>query len=88
MLAGMPTKRNEGSEPVAESWTVARARKAGQASMAARTADERAAGATRAAYGAHHPRTLARRIGAAWPELDDDERREVRAILREAGVIR
>lgn len=46
-----------------------------------------AAGKARAAQ-LHHPTTLARRLAAKWPELSDEDRRTVRAALREAGIIK
>lgn len=40
----------------------------------------------RAAAAVNSPAGLARRIAKRWPDLDNDERAEVRAILAEAGV--
>jgi hypothetical protein len=58
-----------------------------KAANAALTPEQRsAAGKARAAQ-LHHPVTLARRIGAKWPELSDEDRRAVRRELRAAGVI-
>jgi hypothetical protein len=58
-----------------------------QRANAALTTEQRsAAGRARAAQ-LHHPITLARRIGAKWPELSDEDRKAVRRELRAAGVI-
>jgi hypothetical protein len=58
-----------------------------KAANAALTPEQRsAAGKARAAQ-LHHPVTLARRIGAKWPELSDEDRKAVRRELRAAGVI-
>lgn len=60
----------------------------GRVANAALTTEQRsAAGRARAAM-LHHPTSLARRIAKAWPDLSDDDRREVRRSLREAGVIK
>lgn len=42
--------------------------------------------ARKGAAAAHRPATLARRIAKAWVTLSEDERSEVREILRQAGV--
>jgi hypothetical protein len=58
-----------------------------KAANAALTPEQRsAAGKARAAQ-LHHPITLARRIGKAWADLSDEDRRAVRRELRAAGVI-
>jgi hypothetical protein len=58
-----------------------------KAANAALTPEQRsAAGKARAAQ-LHHPVTLARRIGAKWAELSDEDRKAVRRELRAAGVI-
>jgi hypothetical protein len=75
MLNGVPLTRTE------------RATRAGQASAASRTPDERAETARAGAAAAHRPAVLARRIARAWENLTTDEQREVREILRDAGVI-
>ena len=56
------------------------------ANAALTTAQRSAAGKARAAA-LHHPISLARRLGAKWDGLSDDDRRAVRKALREAGVI-
>jgi hypothetical protein len=50
------------------------------------TEQRSAAGKARAAQ-LYHPTTLARRIGKAWPDLSDEDRKAVRRELRAAGVI-
>jgi len=60
--------------------------RAARANAALTTEQRQAAGRARAAT-LHHPTTLARRIAKAWPELSDEDRREVRRELRRAGVI-
>lgn len=60
--------------------------RARRANAALTTEQRSAAGKARAAQ-LHHPTTLARRIGKAWPELSDEDRRTVRRELRAAGII-
>ncbi|MET7417687.1 hypothetical protein [Dactylosporangium sp. NPDC005555] len=59
----------------------------GRARAAALAPGERAAIAAAGARAANAPAALARRIVKAWPVLAADERDEVRAILRGAGII-
>lgn len=61
--------------------------RARKANAALTTEQRQAAGRARAAT-LHHPITLARRIAKAWGGLSDEDRREVRRALREAGVIK
>jgi hypothetical protein len=60
--------------------------RAARANAALTTEQRSAAGKARAAQ-LHHPTTLARRIGKAWPDLSDEDRKAVRRELRAAGVI-
>ena len=80
-VAGMP-------KPDGRLTFTERASRAGQASAEALTPEERKERARKAVSAANSPAARARSIARAWPELDDDERAEVRAILRRAGVIR
>lgn len=66
--------------------TTERASTAGKASAEALTPDERKERARKAVSVSNSPAARARSIVRAWPELDDDERAEVRAILRRGGV--
>lgn len=68
--------------------TTERAQRAGQASAAAKTPEEREEAARHAAAGAHGPVATARKLAARWDDSTDEQRREVRRILREAGIIR
>lgn len=54
---------------------------------AALTPEQRVAAARAGAARLHHPVTLARRIAKAWPGLSEDDRRAVRRVLRETGMI-
>jgi hypothetical protein len=58
-----------------------------KAANAALTTEQRSAAGRARAAALHHPAALARRIGKAWPELSDDDRKAVRRELRAAGVI-
>lgn len=60
--------------------------RAKRANAALTTEQRSAAGKARAAV-LHDPATKARSIAKVWDGLTDDKRREVRKILREAGVI-
>lgn len=74
-VAGMPvdTKR--------------RASVAGKASRASLTPEQREESARAAAKAAHSLVSYCRRVAARWADASDDERREARRVLREAGVI-
>lgn len=60
---------------------------AGQQRMHTMTAEERSAVARAGAAGLHKPVTHARRLARAWPSLNAEDRKEVRQVLKEAGII-
>jgi hypothetical protein len=74
--------------PVVPMDTTERASVAGKASAAAKTPTERREAAAAAARVSHGPVARFRRAIKVWGEATDDERREIRRELRDAGIIR
>jgi hypothetical protein len=82
---GMPARL--ASVPPSPLTPTERASRAGHASAAAKTQSERSEAASRAARAAHSPVGAARKLAAKWADASEDERREIRRVLRDAGVI-